>query len=76
MDASGCTLCTAASSSGPSRANRRSRAEEREAAVAAVEEKICAHAETFAAKSYRNVDIYFGPGAPQAVVDAFTKARR
>ncbi|TFK82577.1 fumarate reductase/succinate dehydrogenase flavo protein domain protein [Polyporus arcularius HHB13444] len=51
-------------------------AEEREAAVAAVEEKICAHAETFAAKSYRNVDIYFGPGAPQAVVDAFTKARR
>ncbi len=50
-------------------------AEEREAAVAAVKEKICAHAETFAAKSYRNVDIYFGPGAPQAVVDAFAKAR-
>ncbi|RDX43601.1 hypothetical protein OH76DRAFT_1361036, partial [Lentinus brumalis] len=51
-------------------------AEEREAAVAAIEEKICAHVETFAAKSYRNVDIYFGLGAPQAVVDAFTKARR
>ncbi len=48
--------------------------EEREAAIAAVEEKICAHAETFAALSHRNADVAFGPGTPQALIDAFKKA--
>ena len=48
--------------------------EEREAAVAAVEEKICAHGEFFAALTYRNADLAFSPDAPKAMVDAFTKA--
>ena len=48
--------------------------EEREAAVAAFEEKMCAKAEVFAALSYSNADASFGPDAPQAMVDAFTRA--
>ena len=48
--------------------------EEREAAVAAFEEKMCAKAEVFAALSYNNADASFGHDAPQAMVDAFTRA--
>ncbi|RPD60397.1 FAD/NAD-P-binding domain-containing protein [Lentinus tigrinus ALCF2SS1-6] len=45
--------------------------EEREAAIAAVEEKMCARAEVFAAVTQRNAKAAFGPGAPQAMIDAF-----
>ncbi|TFK88020.1 monooxygenase FAD-binding protein [Polyporus arcularius HHB13444] len=46
--------------------------EERETAVAVVEEQICSRGKKYAELSYNNVDVSFGPKAPQAVVDAFS----
>ncbi|RDX54014.1 FAD/NAD-P-binding domain-containing protein [Lentinus brumalis] len=45
--------------------------EEREAAIAAVEEKLCGKAQKFADMSYQYVDIAFGPNVPQIFLDMF-----
>ncbi|KAL1948157.1 hypothetical protein VTO73DRAFT_12232 [Trametes versicolor] len=48
--------------------------EEREAAVAAWEDEMFARGEKFAALTLRNLELVFGPGAPQSVVQAFQEA--
>ena len=45
--------------------------EEREAALAAVEEKNCAHAQKFAEMSFQYVEIAFGPDVPQIFIDMY-----
>ncbi|RPD58782.1 FAD/NAD-P-binding domain-containing protein [Lentinus tigrinus ALCF2SS1-7] len=47
--------------------------EEREAAIAAVEEKVCERGEKYAKLSYNNANLSFGPKAPQALADEFVK---
>ena len=47
--------------------------EEREAAVAAFEEKMCTTAKVFAALSQSNAEATFSSKAPQAMIDMFTK---
>ena len=45
--------------------------DEREAAVAAVEEQVCARGEKYAKISYDNANLTFGPGGARAMADAF-----